>query len=265
MPARMCVRRFTREICRAAGRIEAGTLGRGSPRRVFRRRSCSRPWRRRRWSPGQRQASAATRAHALAASAERKQNAGISATRSSTRPHWACPHRGLRSDRRAATVTGAGRAISPQGKLLRRQRRTRGLSPQDLESAYKIPLPRGSGQTVAVVDAFGYPTRRIRPGGIPLALRPAAVHESQRLLREAQPAGQGTRLPRRRTGAGTSSRRSTWTWSRPPARRATSCWWRRKTNRPIPNDLAESVNTAVNAGADEVSNSYGLPEEECRV
>ena len=32
---------------------------------------------------------------------------------------------------------------------------------------------------------------------------------------------------------------------------------------PYPNDLAESVNTAVNAGATEVSNSYGLPEEVC--
>ena len=33
---------------------------------------------------------------------------------------------------------------------------------------------------------------------------------------------------------------------------------------PFPNDLAESVNTAVKAGATEVSNSYGLPEEGCR-
>lgn len=32
---------------------------------------------------------------------------------------------------------------------------------------------------------------------------------------------------------------------------------------PYPNDLAESVNTAVKAGANEVSNSYGLPEEWC--
>ena len=32
---------------------------------------------------------------------------------------------------------------------------------------------------------------------------------------------------------------------------------------PFPNDLAESVNTAVEAGATEVSNSYGLPEEGC--
>ena len=202
---------------------------RGS-RRALPAATCSRWWRRRRCSP--------RRTPPRAPRTPSRRWAGPRATPRS-RPPLRPPARTGRA-RREPVKRSSSRAWSrppvaprsPQGRLYEGSGELGGLSPQDLESAYKIPLtgrirPDGRGGRRLRLSQG-----RSRPGRIPSALRPAALHESQRLLQEAQPAGPGTEIPRRQNRAGTSSRRSTSTWSRPPARPVTCSWWRPKTKPP---------------------------------
>ena len=67
-----------------------------------------------------------------------------------------------------------------------------GFGPADLRSAYKLAANGGSGQTVAIVDAYNDPERRVRPGAstapstaCPPAPRPTAA--SARSTRTAAP------------------------------------------------------------------------------
>ena len=209
-------------------------------------------------------ASASARpAHALAALGRTKANAAISATRSATRPHWACPQGACEAIVEPRLLTGSGRAASPGGRLYEGSGELGGLSPQDLQSAYKIPLSGGSGQTVAVVDAYGYfhaesdlAEYRARYGLPPCT-------KANGCFKKLNQQGQELKFPEEEPG-----------WDVEQAldldmvsAACPSCHIvlvEATSETPFPNDLAESVNTAVKAGANEVSNSYGLPEEYCK-
>ena len=62
-----------------------------------------------------------------------------------------------------------------------------GLGPADLQSAYLIDANGGAGATVAIVDAQDDAERRGRPRRLPHDLRPAALHDGERLLQEGEP------------------------------------------------------------------------------
>ena len=205
---------------------------------------------------------AARPVHALAALGRTKGNASISATRSATSPHWACPQGACEAIVEPRLFSPSGRAESPGGRLYEGSGELGGLSPQDLESAYKIPLSSGSTQTVAVVDAYGYPKAesdlaeyRARYGLPPCT-------KANGCFRKLNQQGQELKFPEEEKG-----------WDVEQAldldmvsAACPSCHVvlvEATEESPFPNDLAESVNTAVEAGATEVSNSYGLPEEGC--
>ena len=210
------------------------------------------------------QAPAARRAHALAALGRTKQSAGISATRSSTRPHWACPTGACEAIVEPHGVLDAGRARSPRGTLYEGSGELGGLSPQDLESAYKIPIATGAGQTVAVVDAFGYPHAesdlaeyRSRYGLPPCT-------KANGCFVKLNQKGKELAFPEEEPGWDVEQALDLDMVSAAcPACHIVLV--EAEDESPFPNDLAESVNTAVSAGANEVSNSYGLPEEGCRI
>ena len=107
-----------------------------------------------------------------------------------------------------------------------------GLSPANLDSAYKLSASAGSGQTVAIVDAYNDPN----------AASDLAVYRSQFGLpactvangcfRQVSQNGATSRC-RPATPDGPARNPSTSTWSRPSARSATSCWSKR-TRPPTP-------------------------------
>ena len=210
------------------------------------------------------QASAATRTHALAALGKSKQSAGISATRSPTSPHWACPTGACEAIVEPHGALVAGRARSPRGTLYEGSGELGGLGPQDLESAYKIPIATGAGQTVGIVDAFGYPHAesdlaeyRSRYGLPPCT-------KANGCFVKLNQKGKELDFPEEEPGWDVEQALDLDMVSAAcPACHIVLV--EAENESPFPNDLAESVNTAVKAGATEVSNSYGLPEEGCRI
>jgi hypothetical protein len=202
--------------------------------------------------------------HALAALGRTKANAAIAATPSATRPHWACPQGVCEAVVEPRLLTRNGRGVSPAGRLYEGSGELGGLSPQDLESAYKIPLSGGSGQTVAVVDAYGYSHAESDLAeyrshyGLPPCTKGTGC------FTKLNQQGQELNFPEENEG-----------WDVEQAldldmvsAACPSCHIvlvEATSETPFPDDLAESVNTAVKAGANEVSNSYGLPEQGCGI
>ena len=200
--------------------------------------------------------------HALAALGRTKANAAISATHSATSPHWACPQGACEAIVEPRLLTPSGRAESPGGRLYEGSGELGGLSPQDLESAYKIPLGSGAGQTVAVVDAYGYPKAEADLAEYRARYGLPPCTKANGCFTKLNQQGQELKFPETEPG-----------WDVEQAldldmvsAACPSCHVmlvEATEETPYPNDLAESVNTAVKAGATEVSNSYGLPEEGC--
>ena len=61
------------------------------------------------------------------------------------------------------------------------------LSPARLHAAYNLPTTASATRTIAIVDAYDDPEDRVRPRGLQRLLRPAALHDGQRLLQEGEP------------------------------------------------------------------------------
>jgi len=109
------------------------------------------------------EAGAAPRATGDFAHAEPLQAGGIASSPASEEPYYACPYGPcfaiVDPAPRLVRVQGRSRYQLPRvGTLLEGHGEKGGLDPEDLQSAYKIPTEGGEGQTVALVDAYGYPT-----------------------------------------------------------------------------------------------------------
>ena len=121
--------------------------------------------------------------------------------------------------------------------------------PAYLQSAYNAPsATNGTGQTVAIVDAYDDPNVEADLATYRVELRPAAVHDGQRLLhaRSTRPAAPTTR--RRERGLGAGDRRSTSTWS---SAICPNCHILLvEATRPRMSNLGTAVNEAVALGAE---------------
>jgi IPT/TIG domain len=205
---------------------------------------------------------AASPGHALTALGKTKQSTSISATRSASSPHWACPEGACEAIVEPHVATDSGRTRAPGGRLYEGSGELGGFSPQDLESAYKIPLGSGSGQTVAVVDAYGYAKAEADLAQYRSRYDLPPCTKANGCFVKLNQRGKELEFPAEEAG-----------WDVEQAldldmvsAACPSCHIvlvEATSESPFPNDLAESVNTAVKAGANEVSNSYGLPEEGC--
>ncbi len=208
------------------------------------------------------------RAHAARVGRRRKASSnGISLTRSATKPHWACPE-GLCEaivDPHAARTGASGRArfaLPAGGLLLEGSGEEGGFDPQDLRSAYNIPETGGEGQTIALIDAFSYKTAetdlakyRARYGLAPCTKKPKKDpcfrHVNQK---GGKPHGKKNAGWELESSLDLDMASAACPHCRILLVDAENGLW---------NELAEAVNTAVSLGATEISNSYGIPEEDC--
>lgn len=202
-----------------------------------------------------------------AAAAPRLRRApGISDSRSAKEPFWGCPEEacGVIIDPPAASVEptrGRTRALSrfalPDGTLLEGGGEDGGLDPQDLQSAYDIPTSGGEDQTIALVDANGYPDAesdlaiyRERYG------LPPCTHANG-CFRKVGPTGKEGGYGPGGTGWEVESALDMDMVS------AACPHCHILLVETSDEKLPEAVDTAVRLGATAVSNSWGGPESEC--
>lgn len=189
---------------------------------------------------------------------------GVALAPSATSPYWACPESfcdAIIDPRAQRSAHDGTRYVLPDGgPALEGGGEDGGIDPEELRAAYDIPATGGEGQTVALIEAYSYKdaepdlaTYRSRYGLPPCTKKKGCfVHINQ----------QGGK----------------------PKNREVSVGWETETaldldmvsaacpqchillvdaERGSLRELGEAVDTAVARGAQEISNSYGLPDEEC--
>jgi hypothetical protein len=185
---------------------------------------------------------------------------GVSLVPSSTRPHWACPRGACEAIVAPRPVKVAARfALPGGGPLLEGGGELGGFDPVDLQSAYRIPVGVESPQTIALVDAYGYPD----------AEADLAVYRSKYGLPPCTTAngcfekvngkGEAANYPAEEPG-----------WDEEAAldedMASATCpechILMVEAKSQAPSQLGGSVDTAAELGATEISNSYGFPETE---
>ncbi len=155
--------------------------------------------------------------------------------------------------------TFAGYAL-PGGPLLEGGGELGGFDPQDLQSAYAIPVSGGATQTVAVIEEFGYPAAESDLAqyreryGLPPCTKASGC------FKKINENGEESDYPPEEEPG----------WQRESAldldmvsAACPSCHVILAETDEGLFGLAPTVNAAVNAGATEVSNSYGVPEQFC--
>ncbi len=189
---------------------------------------------------------------------------GISLAPSQTEPNWACPESTCDAliDPAARTVRAGRRTryLSPAGALLEGGGEKGGIDPQELESAYSIPTSTGAGDTVAIVDANGYAAAEEdlavyrKKYGLPACTKANGCFEklNQHGEEDDYPPEHGGWEVEQALDLDMVS-------SACPACKIVLV----EANGAYRETLEEAVQAAAAAGAGEISNSYGGPEEGC--
>jgi hypothetical protein len=172
----------------------------------------------------------------------------LGAPGSTTKPRWACPE-------------GACDAIvvpTQSIKVALGGGERRGLDPQELQSAYDIPSTLSSPQTVAVVDAYGYPDAESDLAKYRERYGLPACTKASGCFKKVNEKGEEANYPEEESG-----------WDVEAALDedmvSAACpqchilLVEGTTQEPA--DLGASVNTAAELGATEISNSYGYPQD----
>jgi alpha-tubulin suppressor-like RCC1 family protein len=201
----------------------------------------------------------------LASRRIRKHRNGVSLTPSATEPYWACPEEQCEAiiDPPPIAVKVHGRtrfAARASGPLLEGGGEKGGLDAQDLESAYKIPTTGGEDQTIALVDAYGYPTAeedlatyRARYGLPPCT-------KADGCFEKVNQKGEEANYPPAHEGWETESALDI----EMASAACPHCHiMLAEADNASGTNLPETVNTAARLGATEISNSYASPEQEC--
>jgi alpha-tubulin suppressor-like RCC1 family protein len=206
----------------------------------------------------------ALRAAGQGAGAMRKpREPGISLTPSASEPYWACPESSCEAivDPAPLTVDAGGRDRFelPDGKKLEGGGVKGGYDPQDLQSAYKIPTSGGEDETIALVDAYGYPTAEEdlavyrEKYGLPPCTK------ANGCFKKVNQAGEEANYPATNSGWDAESALDIEMVS-------AACPHCHIMLAEADNDeygLHGTVETAARLGASEISNSYGSNEEYC--
>ena len=161
----------------------------------------------------------------------------------------------LRAHPKPGHATCFAMAMPPARHVVQqRQALAAAFTPTDIQKAYNLTGLKSGGPPSP--SSTPTATRGSSPTSRPsAALRPAGVHDGQRLLHALDQNG-GSTYPPTTTRAGTSSRRSTSTPSRPPAPTARSSSSRRTSNSRRPRDRGEHRRRRT-PGVVAISNSYG--------
>jgi hypothetical protein len=182
----------------------------------------------------------------------------VSLSRSATVPFYACPRGACEAVLDPRPARRSGRFALPGGHLLEGGGELGGYDPQDLQSAYQIPSAGGEGQTVALVDAFGYPSAEADLAKYRSRYGLPACTKASGCFRKVNEAGEEAHYPAANPG-----------WEAEAAldldmvsAACPSCHLILvEGSTELPADLGASVNTAAKLGATEISNSYGYPED----
>src|ERR1700677_1494366 len=173
---------------------------------------------------------------------------------------WACPTGACEAIVVPPPVKVAGGyALPGSDRILEGSGERKGLDPQDLQSAYKIPSTVGSPQTIALIDAYGYPdaesdlaTYRERYG-----LPPCTTANG--CFKKVNQNGVEGSYPREEEGWDTEAALD----EDMASAACPQCHILMVEGRgELPAQLGAAVNTAVRLGANEISNSYGYPEKD---
>ena len=190
---------------------------------------------------------------------------GVSLSPSATEAHWACPEEACEEivdpSPEAVVVRGVKRYRLPDGgPLLEGSGEKGGFDPQDLQSAYRIPISGGETQTIALVDAYGYPTAeedlakyRERYGLPPCT-------KANGCFKKVNQEGVEDNYPPDKEGWETESALDI----EMASAACPHCHiMLAEANSSFGESLRETVDTAARLGATEISNSYGSFEQFC--
>ena len=198
-------------------------------------------------------------AAACVAAPARPSTLGISAARSSSQPHWACPHGLCDAIVDPRPTTAAGRQAAVFGKKPEGGGEEGGIDPAELRQAYGIPTSGGAGQTVAVIEGFSYRA----------AEKDLAKYRSHYGIPACTSAGGCLKIV---NSAGKTPANHGFTEWEPEvsldldmvSAACPECHvMLLSAEEESWKALAAAVDYAAAHGATEISNSYGLPEETC--
>jgi hypothetical protein len=184
----------------------------------------------------------------------------VSLHASSTQPHWVCPEGACEAIAAPRPVRVAdGFAMPDGGPLFEGGGELGGFDPADLQSAYKIPTGVESPQTIALVDAYGYPD----------AESDLAAYRSRYGLPPCTAAGGCfKKVNGKGEEANYPAEEPDWDGEAALDEEMVSAACPEchilmvEASSQHPSALGAAVNTAAKLGATEISNSYGFPEAE---
>jgi alpha-tubulin suppressor-like RCC1 family protein len=211
------------------------------------------------------EAGSAPRPGGVLPGAQRLHAAGVASSPSSEEPYFACPHGPcfaiVDPAPRLVRVQGRGRYQLPRvGTLLEGHGEKGGLDPEDLQSAYKIPTEGGEGQTVALVDAYGYPTAEADLAKYRSRYGLPPCTKADGCFRQVNQEGEEGNYPRASEGWETESALDIEMVSAA----CPGCHiLLAEANTASGEDLAATVELAAKLGATEISNSWGNDTEHC--
>jgi hypothetical protein len=174
------------------------------------------------------------------------------------RPRWACPEGACEAIIAPHPVAVAdGFALATGGRALQGGGELGGFDPEDLRSAYDIPAGGGTGLTIALIDAFGYPDAESdlatyrKHYGLPACTTKNGCFE--KVNEKGELGGYPAEEP---DWDGEAALDEDMVSAACPECHILLV----EGSGELPVQLGESANTAARLGASEISNSYGYPE-----
>jgi streptogramin lyase len=186
---------------------------------------------------------------------------GIALERSASEPYWACPQGLCEAIVDPAVQRSGGRWVLPAGgPALEGSGEKGGYDPENLRAAYAIPEAGGEGQLIALIDAYGYPEAeadlakyRERYG------LPPCTHANGCFAKVNQAGEEGAYPSANKGWEGESALDLDMASAACPHCHLLLV---QAASASVEN-LSAAVDTAVRLGASEISNSYGVAEQEC--
>lgn len=178
---------------------------------------------------------------------------GIKGTR------WACPTGACDAIRLPSPVkVSAGYALPGTSTILAGSGERKGFDPQDLQSAYRIPSTLEEPQTIAVIEAFGYPHAESDLAAYRSRYGLPACTTANGCFKKVNINGEQANYP---------EENEEWDVEQALDEEMASAACPQchiivvEAPGELPAELAPAVDTAVSLGATEISNSYGYPEK----
>ncbi len=199
---------------------------------------------------------------------ERALQSAIASTPSNTRPSWACPKGSCdaiidpQPSRAARRWELPAQRQSLPGPSLEGGGELGGFDPTDLQAAYQIPSTGGSGQTIALVEAYGYSAAEEDLAKYRERYGLGACTKADGCLRKVNDKGEEANYPAAETGWDVESALDVDMASAA----CPSCHIllvEAASDNAL--ELALAAREAASLGATEISNSYSIPEQICPV